>query len=920
VTNVTSTVAKVTVTLNNFSHTFPGDVDILLVGPGGQNALILSDQGGTNDANGITVTFDDQAANPFPAVPVSGTFRPTVDATIDNFPAPAPTPSGNSALSVFNGTNANGVWSLYVFDDAGVDTGVIAGGWSLTIINSISGENPTAVSIPEAGAASPYPSEINITNHTGLVSAILVNLTNFSHSSPDDVDLVLVSPTGRKIVLMSDVGGANPVSNVNLSFSDAGPGFLPDNAPIASGLYKPTDFEPGDSFPAPAPGGAPTGSRLSALNGDQPNGMWQLYLVDDSGGSGGSITGGWSIAIQTAPEVISIPESGPAEPYPAAKQITGVQGNVTSVVVRLTNFSHTSPDDVDILLVAPNGRRVVLMSDVGGSTEIGGLSFVFDDAASSSLPDNGPLASGTYKPTDFEPGDNFPAPAPTGAVTGTTLNAFYGSAPNGLWRLFVVDDSGNNLGSIAGNWSLNIEASPSACQFTIAPIVQAFPISGGSGSFGINMPAGCSWSASTNSGFLTINSNNTGDGSGMIAFSVAPNMGGGRTGTIDVSNGVSVRSFQVQQGSGCPSALNQSLMNFSSSGGAGNVSVTAGSVCSWQASSSAGWIHITSPQQTGNGQAAFTVSPNTSGQSRSAVVSVGARSFTVNQTGASARRFDFDGDGRSDVSIYRPSSGVWYLLSSAVSGSYAAVQFGLASDKPAPADYDGDRKTDVAVYRPSEGRWYIFQSQSGTVRVESWGLAGDTPLPADYDGDGRADPAVYRPIDATFYVRRSTDNAYQAVQFGQSNDKPVPGDFDGDARADFAVYRAGANPGSPSSWLILNSTNGQSSAQQFGNAGDVAMAADFDGDGRDNMVVFRPSTGTWYTSLDPATNYGARQWGTAGDVPAPGDYNGDGRADFAVFRPSTGVWYILHSNDESIKTQFWGVDSDSVVPGVFNNQ
>jgi subtilisin-like proprotein convertase family protein len=914
VTDVTSVISKVTVKIENFSHTFPGDVDILLVGPGGQNVLLMSDQGGGNDASGITLTFDDAAATPLPATLVTGTFRPTIDGTTDNFPAPAPVPS-SILLSVFNGTIANGTWRLYVYDDAGVDVGSIASGWSLTITNAISGQNTNAVSIPESGAASPYPSEITITNHFGLISNFQVNLLNFSHNSPDDVDLMLVSPSGRRVILMSDVGGANPVNDVNLTFDDTGTGFLPDNTQIVRGTYKPTDYEPGDAFPSPAPAGTVTGKTLASLNGDQPNGVWKLFLVDDNGNNAGNISGGWNIAIQTAPDVIAIPANGMAEPYPSSKQITGLPGSITNVVVTLNNFSHTSPDDVDILLVSPSGRRIVLMSDVGGNTEVGRLSLTFDDAAVSNLPDDSPILSGIYKPTDFELGDAFPAPAPSGAVTGTTLSAFYGSLPNGLWQLFVVDDNGENVGSIAGTWSLNIQSSATACNFTVSPLVQAFPITGGSGSFNINMPSGCPWSASTTSGFITINSSTSGDGSGAIAFSVAPNMEGGRAGTIDVTNGVISRSFQVQQPSGCPFSLNQTTLNFGGAGGSGNVAVTAGNACSWQATTNANWIQITSSQQTGDGAATFTVAPNLSNNPRSGSITIGARTITVNQSGASAKRFDFDGDGKSDVSVFRPSTGIWYLLNSSQTGSYSAVQFGLETDKLAPGDFDGDRKTDVAVFRPSEGKWYIFQSQTSTVQIESWGLSNDTPMPNDYDGDGRADLAVYRPDNATWYIRRSIDSVYQATQFGQSGDKPVSGDFDGDGRADFALYRVGAVT---NQWFVLNSGNGQTSLQQFGNNGDIAVPADFDGDGRDNLAVFRPSNGTWYTSLDATTNYGARVWGINGDIPAAGDYNGDGKADYAVFRQ--GVWYILHSNDSTTRTEFWGVDSDRIVPSAFNNQ
>jgi len=565
------------------------------------------------------------------------------------------------------------------------------------------------------------------------------------------------------------------------------------------------------------------------------------------------------------------------------------------------------------MLVAPNGRRIVLMSDVGGNSEAGSLNLIFDDAAASGLPDNSPLTSGTYKPTDFEPGEVFPAPAPPGAPNGTTLNAFYGSAPNGIWKLYVVDDSGGNIGNIAGSWNLTLTTSTGACVFSVSPTIQSFPITGGSGSFAVNMPTGCPWTASSGAGFITIDAGTAGDGSGTVFYSVAPNMEGGRAGSIEVSNGVLVRNFQIQQPSGCPFSLAQTEVGVGSAGGSRSVNVTAGGTCSWQAASSANWIQITSPQQTGNGAAAFNVLPNSGTGARSATVTVGARTFTVNQAGATARRFDFDGDGSSDVSVYRPSTGVWYLLNSGTAGSYSAIQFGLETDRIAPADFDGDRKFDVTIYR--DGTWYVFQSQTNTVRIESWGLANDAPVPGDYDGDGRADLAVYRSSDGTWYVRRSTDGVYQATAFGTLTDKPVPADFDGDGRLDFALFRVG---NVVSTWAIMNSSSGQTSEQQFGNAGDIAVPGDFDGDGRDNMAVFRPSNGTWYTSLDPSTNYGAKQWGLAGDIPAAGDFNGDGRADYAIYRQ--GVWWILHSNNNTVHNETWGLSTDTVVPAAYNGQ
>jgi outer membrane biosynthesis protein TonB len=148
VDGTTGAITKVVVKLNNITSTFPGDFDLLLVGPGGQNAIIMSDCGGGGDVTGITITLDDAAAaNMTGATLTTGTFKPTnlvgVAPEPDTWPAPAPAASGGSALSIFNGTNPNGTWNLYVFDDAAGDVGSFAGGWELTISTTTSCTTPT---------------------------------------------------------------------------------------------------------------------------------------------------------------------------------------------------------------------------------------------------------------------------------------------------------------------------------------------------------------------------------------------------------------------------------------------------------------------------------------------------------------------------------------------------------------------------------------------------------------------------------------------------------------------------------------------------------------------------------------------------------------------------------------------------------
>ncbi|MCA1683781.1 MAG: right-handed parallel beta-helix repeat-containing protein, partial [Actinobacteria bacterium] len=144
---------------------------------------------------------------------------------------------------------------------------------------------------------------------------------------------------------------------------------------------------------------------------------------------------------------------------------------------------------------------------------------------------------------------------------------------------------------------------------------------------------------------------------------------------------------------------------------------------------------------------------------------------------------DFAGKWASDVSVFRPDSGAWYVAGGSTTG------YGTSGDIAVPADYDGDGHADTAVYRPSVGAWYIHNSATDTDTVVNYGLAGDLAVPADYDGDGRADVAVYRPDSGTWYIHQSSTNADVVVNYGLAGDIPVPGDYNGDGRADVAVYR-----------------------------------------------------------------------------------------------------------------------------------
>ncbi len=263
---------------------------------------------------------------------------------------------------------------------------------------------------------------------------------------------------------------------------------------------------------------------------------------------------------------------------------------------------------------------------------------------------------------------------------------------------------------------------------------------------------------------------------------------------------------------------------------------------------------------------------------------------------------NFDSDGISDISVFRPS-GVWYSLNSTNGGSNA-VQFGSGGDIAAPGDYDADGKTDLAVFRPSTGVWYIAKSGGG-IDIVGFGQNGDIPVPGDYDGDLKNDIAVWRPSTGVWYILRSSGGS-DIRQFGLANDKTAQADFDGDGKTDVAIWRP-----SDGVWYIWRSTDGGFSIFQFGLNGDRPVQGDYDGDGRADTAVFRPSDGVWYL-LRSTGGFGAVQFGVASDRPAPADFDGDGKTDIAVYRD--GVWYVLRTSDGGVGITGFGLSGDVPIP------
>lgn len=279
---------------------------------------------------------------------------------------------------------------------------------------------------------------------------------------------------------------------------------------------------------------------------------------------------------------------------------------------------------------------------------------------------------------------------------------------------------------------------------------------------------------------------------------------------------------------------------------------------------------------------------------------------------------DFDRDGKTDIGVFRPSTGAWYVQKSSL-GTLLTNNWGTSGDIPVAADFKAGGNVygngDYLLFRPSTGTFLLdFGSSPAPHSYFQWGQAGDVPVTGDFFRNNEGgyhsvtDYGIFRPSNGEWYFAPrnfdGTVTSYYGIKFGQAGDIPVWGDYDMDAKTDFGVFRP-----STGTWYINSSQNGLI-VSNWGKAGDIPMRGDFDADGRNDFAVFRPSEGNWYVTRSSNNSWYIRKWGANGDIPLAGDYDGDGRFDLALFRPSDSTFYIASIGLGTTLIVKWGTAGD----------
>jgi hypothetical protein len=998
VAGLPSSITSLRVRLNGFAHTWPGDVGALLVGPGGQKVVLMN--GAWNNlvaATPVNLTFADGATPPpTTGAPVTGTYRPTNyrNSTLPLVPGPY-----SPSLSVFNGTNPNGTWNLYVNDFATPDAGTING---FTLIFSSASDDYVAsagtltfapgvatqtLTVPLTGDVIPELDETFAVNLFDSNGAIIADAQGVGRILNDDAGLPpptvvtrpatniaplsarlngTATPTGVPTSawfewgLTTGLGNSTPVQSVGSGTSIVA--FFADLSGLTCGttyyfraraasVAGTTDGQ--IELVTPSPCLAPTVTTGiptvftpvgATLNGTaNPNGIsttaWFEYGTTTAYGSstpvqmiglgsspgaigGGAVAGltcGTAYHFRAVATNVIGRTNGPdglfSPPCPELidTSLYVVANDVSAI--RVQNAATMASVATIAVPTATSNFDVVVMPDqsLAFAARLDGIWVVDLRASPPALapglnpiptPGSMPFVEDLSLTRDgrFLVASDGSATAPI-TVINTATRAVVGtlSVTTDHNSVEVCDDNSVLVTSVNANVVARLTISQAG---TLSNTGQSLMVAGPNNA--VCAPGGKAGAVVMLSGQLRSFLLN-----GMTAVSTTP-LQPGNTGLAAVFSRDGARVFA--RGS---TALTAYAVD-------STTGVIGASTWSTAVSSANGFYGVEQVAVDPSGRRVYATTPGFVLSLDAAHGAVNGSAAGTSPSGIALRRTsattpaDFDGDRKTDVGVYRPSDGGWYLLPS--SGGSLSKSWGVALDIPVAADYDGDGKADIGIYRPSTGTWYVLQSSSGyTTFVSSqWGTATDVPVPGDYDGDGRADVAIYRPSTGTWYVLQSSsgNTTYASYQWGVATDIPVAGDYDGDGKVDPAIYRPSAG-----TWYVLQSSSGYATflAKPWGVATDTPVVGDYDGDARADVAIYRPSTGGWHVlrSSSGYTTALSIAWGMATDIPVVGDYDGDRKADIGIYRPSSGNWHILRSSS-GYTTSFdptWGLSTDIPIVG-----
>jgi subtilisin-like proprotein convertase family protein len=505
------------------------------------------------------------------------------------------------------------------------------------------------------------------------------------------------------------------------------------------------------------------------------------------------------------PAAITINDNAAGSPYPSTVTVSGVT-SYTRVTLSLNGLSHTFPDDIDIIVVAPGGQKAYVMSDNGSGTDISGVNLVFDDTAAAALT-TATISSGTFKPSNLDTTTDAmpaPAPAPPYLTDFTSFNAL-GGAVNGTWSLYVRDDVGTDTGSISGGWSINF-VNPPTCSTScgapnMAPTANAgmdqsvnectpVMLNGGGSSDPDGGPSPLTYAWAQTAGPTVVINNPTSSTPTFEAPAVPSN---------------TVLTFQLTVSDGAAMAMD-------------TINVTSNPVAG---------VHVdTVGLHTTGGNTFFLRNCNGPGPADITT--------TFGANGTIPLRGDWDNNGTETAGAYDPVSGCFFFRNANTPGPADIIAcFGPPGATPLVGDWDGNGSVTVGVYDSGSGTFFIKNSNSpGPADITvSFGPAGATPLVGDWDGNGSQTIGIYIPAGGAWFLKNSIAGGDADITFSYGAAGiglvPVVGNWDGISGDTIGVF----DPTTGAFFLRnANSTGGADIVFQFGVGGMVRpLGGNWDG-------------------------------------------------------------------------------------------